>query len=145
MTNSSLTEIGLMFMVNVLFISNFFFVRRLRIIVDSHTGNTLLNKFQRYVGESRLVSGLNGFILGYRQAKSNNDEAKNWKGKLREIEYACCLGKHRKEQTIGQKFPEWKPIPLKLGVVTTAFTLLIATILLSDNILTRKLAVSTKV
>jgi len=137
MTNTSLTDIGFMFMVNVLFISNFFFVRKLRIVVDT-TDEPILQRIAQFIRRQRLSQP--------RQAESNeNNKTINRIVKSREIIYAACLGKHRMDPVVGQPFPGWKPIPFKIGVISTAFALLIASVLLSKNAITNHLAISTQV
>ena len=136
MTNSSLADIGLMCMVNILFISNFFLVRKLRIVVDK-TDEPILQRLAQFIRRRRLSQA--------QQAESNKDNDTNGKGKCREIIYAACLGKHRMEPVVGQPFPGWKPIPFKIGIISTAFALLIASVLLSKNALTSHLTISTQV
>lgn len=136
MTNTSLTDIGLLFMVNIMLISNFLFVRKLRIVVDT-TDEPILQKLAELIRRRRLSEA--------QQARSNkNTETINSKGKCREIIYAACLGKHRMEPVVGQSFPGWKPIPLKIGVISTAIVLLITSVLLSKNALTSHLAITTQ-
>eukprot|EP00558_Chaetoceros_sp_UNC1202_P011320 CAMPEP_0197233766 /NCGR_PEP_ID=MMETSP1429-20130617/1743_1 /TAXON_ID=49237 /ORGANISM="Chaetoceros sp., Strain UNC1202" /LENGTH=671 /DNA_ID=CAMNT_0042692073 /DNA_START=94 /DNA_END=2109 /DNA_ORIENTATION=- len=147
MTETSLTDIALMIMVNVLFTSNFLFVRKLRDVVDTFVDddkNTILKRLRQNFSDSRAVQGFKGFFSGYRKAVNSNDEFQNNKGKTREIVYAALLGKHRMDPMTEQKFPDWQPIPFKLGMVSTALVLLISTVLLSDNALTGKLAISTQ-
>ena len=141
MVNTSLMDISLMIMVNVLFTSNFLFVRKLRTIVDGKS--SVLDVLKRTVGDSRIVQTFQGFFLKFNLAASVDDEVKK-KGKLREIVYAACLGRHRMAPSTAKTFPNWQPIPFKLGIISSALVLLISTIVLSDNVLTGKLAISTQ-
>jgi len=54
------------------------------------------------------------------------------------------LGRHRMEPCAEKEFPRWQRIPFKLGIISTASALLLATVLLSDTALTGRLAVSTQ-
>ena len=142
MVNTSLTDISLMVMVNVLFISNFLFVRKLRTIVDGN--ESILDSLKRIVGDSPIAQAVQGFFVKYNTAASRVDDEVKKKGRGLEIVYAACLGRHRMTPSTAKTFPNWQPIPFKLGIISSAFALLISTILLSDNALMGKLAISTQ-
>ena len=67
MTDSSLTDITLMIMINVLFISNFLFIHKLRSVVDTFVDNdknSILNRLQDNAIDSHAIQGLKGFFFG---------------------------------------------------------------------------------
>ena len=132
-------------MVNGLFISNYLFIRKLRSIVDKineENAQTILNRLQRKFNDNRFVGGFRGFFKGYKKTTSNENDDR--KGSRREIVYGFLMGRHRMEPCVEKKFPNWQRIPFKLGIVSSASALLLATVLLSDNALTGRLAVSTQ-
>ena len=148
MPSTSLTEVGFLIMINVLFISNYFFVRKLRRIVDeraSEKENTILNKLHRNYAENRFVVGFKGFLKGYERAANEGDKGKIKKGALVEVVYAFVLGRHRMEPSIEKGFPHWHRIPFKLNILSTSAALLLATFLMSSkNPLLTRFVVSTE-
>lgn len=132
-------------MVNGLFISNYLFIRKLRSIVDKRTdenAHTILNRLKRNFNNNRFVGGFRGIFKGYKSNASNEND--NRKGSLREIVYGFLMGRHRMEPCVEEESPNWQRIPFKLGIISSASALLFATVLLSDNALTGRLAVSTQ-
>lgn len=148
MPTGSLTSIALLFMVDVLFISNFLFIRKLQSVVDDRSfqnEDTVFNAISKKFSANPLVVGFKGFGRGFQQAQKEetmSDKEKK-KGKCMEVLYAVMLGRHRMAPCVDKRFPSWKPIPFKIGIWSTAITILAVTFLLSDNSLTNKLAVAT--
>jgi hypothetical protein len=150
MPSTSLTEIGLLVMVNVLFISNYYFIKKLRTIVDKRSfeiENTFLKNIERTLTKNRFVLAFEGLRDGYRTgASSHHDSNDKAKRKYLDIQivYGFLLGKHRMEPCIEREFPGWRHIPYKLSIISTSAALLLATFLLSDDLLTGRLAVSSE-
>ena len=100
MSSTSLTEIGVLVMVNVLFISNYFFIKKLRTIVDKRSfeiENTFLKKIERSITKNRFVLAFEGLRDGYRNASPSHasDDGPKRKYLNMEFVYAFLLGKHR--------------------------------------------------
>lgn len=135
----SLTDIALLIAVNVIFLSNYFFIRTLRCVVDDtdfQNDNTILNKMHRSFVENPLVAGVGGFVKSFNRAKENGISRK--RGKFVDVAYAFLFGHLRMAPCIEKRFPGWKPIPFKMGLVSSSLTLLLATALLSDHAITGK-------
>ncbi|GFH50143.1 hypothetical protein CTEN210_06619 [Chaetoceros tenuissimus] len=148
MATRSLTSIALLFMVDVLSLSNYLFIRKLRSVVDDRSfqnENTFFNAFSKKFSTNPLVAGFKGFGRGFHQARKeeNMSETEKKKGTSMEVLYAVMLGRHRMAPSVDKRFPGWKPIPFKIGIWSTAITILAITFLLSENSLTNKLAVAT--
>lgn len=60
---------------------------------------------------------------------------------VRDFVYAALLGTQRLEATSATTFPNWQPIPRKLGIWSTSFTLLLATFFLSGDLISDNFAV----
>ena len=62
------------------------------------------------------------------------------------IAYACVLGKLKMENSVPATFSNWKPIPFKMGIISSSMSLLFATLLLSGplNLLQNELSINVK-
>ncbi len=125
-TSSSLSDIGLLFMLNILFVSNFLFVRRLRSIV-----NSCVERWRRDDEDSSDI------VIQKRRNKSSSGRIY-----FSNILTACVLGRHALQVTIDAKFPNWEPIPNKLGVISTSVALIATTTLLSIDMFNDRVAVA---
>ena len=147
MPSTSLTEIGVLVMVNVLFISNYYFINKLRTIVDKRSfeiENTFLKKIERRVTKNRFVQAFQGLRKGHTNAPTSHDNNDETRCLDMESVYGFLIGRHRMEPCVDKEFPGWRPIPYKLGIISTSVALLLATFLLSDDVPTGRLAVSSE-
>ncbi len=161
---ASLTDLGLIFMVNILLISNYFFVRSLRKRVDNppvprsddttatnrRTSSLLVALHERFTS-SRLV-------VGFRQSSERSSEAiptdidkrdepepgpdrKCTLSCIQNSAFAFVCGRHILEPSLEKRFPKWKPIPYKLGILSTCCALLLTIVLLSTEIAEDRISV----
>ena len=77
-------------------------------------------------------------------AKPKKEEKSNCCSSSVSIAYACVLGKLKMENSVPATFSNWKPIPFKLGIISSSMSLLFATLLLSGplNFFQDKLSVN---
>lgn len=141
----SLTDIALLMMVNVLFLSNYFFITKLRRLTDKvslQNETNIFDELRRGLAANPLVAGIGGFLKSYKRSRDDESQQKaKKKGKVSEIVYAFFLGRVKMAPSIAKRFPGWEPIPFKLGIWTTSVTLLLATFLLSDYAFIGELAI----
>ncbi len=62
---------------------------------------------------------------------------------IRNVAYACFFGTLKPEVNETKDFDSWKPIPFKLGIVSTSIVLLLATFVLSSDLLQDRLSSAT--
>lgn len=136
---SSLTKIGLMFMVNFLLICNYFFIRKLRDTVD----RCVKENNERYLQQLQEFKE----HLGLSQHEEKEIESSVEQPMVRfscnifNIICACVFGRPTKTTCVATRFPSWQPIPFNLGVLSTTGVLVTAIFLLSDELLHNKVAV----
>lgn len=117
---SSLTYVAILFVINFLFLSNFWFVWKLRKTVNECSSSNIDDddsSTQQQIINSRLEC-------------------------IRDTVYAAILGRHRLQLNTAEKFPNWQQIPYNLGIWSTSLTLLLATGLLSGGVLLDKVSVT---
>lgn len=129
-----------MVMVNVLFLCNYLFISKLRKTVDNRANErdkNILRQLEQRLNNNWLAAGLRGFRQGARtQLNRNTEQGKRFRySRVRDALYAFFLGKARLEPSVAAPFPNWQPIPYKLGIISTSSSLLLATLLLSGDIL----------
>ncbi len=164
MTEASLTDIGLIFMVNIMLISNYFFVRALRKTVDHalETGSdhpiqnrrrsNLLIALRERFPSSRFIGGRN---LNQRDDSSTSEfQGSSHSADANESEKQCTLrcfqnsafafvcGRQILPPSMEKRFPGWRPIPYKLGIISTCFALMVTILLLSTEIVEDRINVN---
>jgi hypothetical protein len=155
--SASITDIGLMLIMNVLLISNFFFVRHLRKIVDKNgvesnnedgdsrrtltrlklmeqSSTSLVKRLQSFYNSSNSDPATSS-LVGQSGSREVDDSSRKWTfARIRDTAHVIALGKHRLEPCTERPFTNWEPIPMKMGVMSTALALIVTTLLLSTEL-----------
>lgn len=120
----SLGMLGIMLMLNVFFIVNYFVIRSLRRWTDHQLS---IKQEQK---------------LSKKQKKELQNQAATT-ALANEYAFAWLMGAIRLEALSVKKFPNWKPIPYNIGIVTTSSLVILSCILLSPELIAQQLGIST--
>lgn len=129
--------LGILFMLNICFIVNYFFVRALRQWTNRKTSYDTAIAVQKELEDKKHSSDI----------ISNNFQtiADMFNDTLRmnqDFAFAWVLGTVKLDPMRIKKFPGWQPIPYNFGILTTCLFITLATILLSPDLVTDNLGVS---
>lgn len=143
--------LGILLMLDVCFIVNFFFIRALRQWTDQNQkqkrkleasrGSTKKKKkdCQREKGQACTANS------NHHEANPSSSSAGDgfiFASRERDIAFAWCLGTVRLEPLRVKKFHGWKRLPGRAGLWTTSFFILLGSILLSSKLLVNDMGVS---
>ena len=119
----SLTYLGLVVLCNSMFVSNYLLIRILRLSSDT---TTLLHS----EAESRDS-------LPRESGDSAPTHSSKTLSSAKEAGFAFCFGYLRKARLEERSFPNWKPIPYKLGATSTTVLIIMFSILFSEKVLNK--------
>lgn len=133
MASFSLGMLGILLMLDICFLVNYFVIRALRRWADSQTDNR--------------SHGRNNAKRGKKDKKDHDHVTEQMKilangSAYSELAFAWLTGSVRMEALCVRKFPAWKPLPYHLGLITTCIFVVLATIMLSPDLIAQHLGAS---
>lgn len=135
----SLGMLSILLMLDICFIVNYFMVRAFRKWTDrvaqreAQAAAEAAELEEKKQSSDIITNHMNGFVEMFNDAfKGNQDFA-----------FAWVFGTVKLDPLRVKRFPGWKPIPFNLGIWTTCIFVSLATIVLSPDLVTEQLGVST--
>jgi len=129
MASFSLGMLGILLMLDICFLVNYFVIRALRRWADSQSK-------QRHSAKRRKKEEKDQDHITEQMKVLANASAYS------ELAFAWLTGSVRMEALCVRKFPAWKPLPYHLGMVTTCIFVILATIMLSPDLIAQHLGAS---
>jgi hypothetical protein len=151
----SIVYLGLILVSNSLFLSNYLITRAIRLSVDAHSrlsGNKPNDDSEKEVistldkiSSSKLLLVLVGplylpFVAMKERFQKKDPNQESTKSDpsacgTKELIFAWCFGMLGKQKLEERKIPNWKPLPYKLGALSTTGLIILFSILFSEKVL----------
>ena len=119
--------LGILLMLDICFVVNYFLVRALR----RWTNSKVERKLQRQSTPRKDASSTN-----------QSSHRKKTDDLLGDVAFAWLLGSVKLEAMSVKKFPGWKPIPFHLGILSTSVFVVLSCLLLAPDLVAKQLGVS---